>query len=346
MATKVLAAGASGNASTDANWVGGAKPVTADDIDIHQGGNITWDLALALGTYFQTTGYTGTVTQAATFSTGDVNIIAGIFAFSNSYTWTCNGGFYYTTAGNHYLGNLVLAGAAKSFYMADSLQSLAITGSYIWDSRQTGAMYCKTINNSGRYTIPWACTQWVAMHTGVTTFINTGLIDGAGKLYFYFFGSNGSVAVGNVNCQVEFFHDASGTIPTITLLSDSFLGSSLYAYCATSYTILLDLANYMLQVAGNLRLGLGGRLIQRTGRIVCDSFTEDNANVIFTQGGPFIVGNAFVATAGVFTGDSNHPTVIGGPKTVGATITGFLFTNCVINEAAKVNRPINWMMNL
>jgi hypothetical protein len=314
MATKTWNQTSGNLASTDANWVGGAKPIAGDDVvlDGTSTANMTQDLALTFGSYSQNAGYTGTVTQTASFgTTGAINLLAGTFNASSTKNVTCGGAF--TKNGglmNSAFLNLIMTGPTISIDNDVIVNSLVINES-VTLSATGGAFYVQvgpiTVASGKTLTVN-ANFNWRAYNSGV--FTNNGTINGTGSFLLYAYnGSDNTIILGTINCPVS-FQNIGLAASTIRLGADTVLGSTLNVLGATGFPMVLHHGtNYTLTVAALVTILAAGTMIQGTDRWTFAAFTQSGASSIFTQGGYLIVNGTATISNGTGWSVNENATV-------------------------------------
>lgn len=329
MVTVYWKAGASGNASTVANWntaLDGSgtdqAPATGDDVIFAQGGNCTWDIdgATAIpNSITLATGYTGTVTQ------GDVDISigaggftqqAGTATFNDVKTVTCAGPFSQTAGSlTDSKLNLVMTGAGTTLSKATSGGILSLTANEDMTATSAGTfftVYNLAIATGKILTIAEGKKLHFASASAASALANNGQVAGPGTLVIRRLNNDITMSIGAVTAPVEIYTAHGGVI---TMGANWVLGSSLTISSAhATNTITLDLNSKSLTCA-SLSIGTRG-VLTGTGTLTADSIT--------------------VGASGLFT-DTN--VTYDKTKVVGQTITW------TAAEAANASATTSWSLN-
>jgi len=280
----------SGNlASTDANWLDGTKPIAGDNIIFNSTStaSCTWDLALALGSFTTSAGYTGVITQTASFSVTSFTIGAGTFTPDVTKTLTVAGNL---SAGNGMISdtvlNLIMTGTGTTYESNNYLMSLRISGSttalnhiyYYWDSPSTLTVDagCTLTLNAGLF---WRCEDGAR-------YINSGIITGNGILSLSLKNRDASFIFGTVNSKVSLQTAGdAGASRTFTLGANAIFGKTLTIlsnHVANTCTLDLSASNYALS-ATDITIGTRGILNGRASTITCSGNWDSSAGT-FTAG--------------------------------------------------------------
>ena len=303
MATSTwIADGAHGNlASTAANW--DTPPAAGRDILFNASSvvNCTFDLTLALGAYLQNTGYSGVVTQAASFSVTSFALVAG--------TWTPNTTYTLTNSGNFTASGGAISNVYFNMIMTGDGTTLSCNSNYFPFGCLTinanvatwGPTYMPQVYNAGSPSLVVAIGKTLTLGAGGLVLFgracqqiaNSGTIAGTGTLIIQLYTQDATMgSLGIVTAPVEIVN--RGDSPAnrkVTLGADVVLGGALTVDSGhATYTMELHHgSNYILTVAGAVVQGTRGLITQGTGRWTWGSFTQSGASSIFTQGGFLIV---------------------------------------------------------
>jgi len=281
----------SGNlASTDANWLDGTKPIAGDNIIFNatSTASCTWDLALALGSFSIDTGYSGTITQAASFSVTGYSQAAGTFTGSTSW-WLTNSGNFIRVGGT-------ITDPVLQLYMTgtDSILTWGTTASAPYNLRIGGSVtstfsgshiFGLTVDIAATLTLSDATYQ--RYYSGAQYYLlNSGIITGAGTYTFDIYNADKTVSLDGMNCPIVLHGSTSETAHrTVTLTANSVIGNTLNIYSAhASNTLSLDLSssNYALS-ATDITIGTRGILNGRASTITCSGNWDSSAGT-FTAG--------------------------------------------------------------
>jgi len=170
-------------AGTSLNWDTDIHPEAGDAVVFNAGAlPCTWNLSIALGSFTIAAGYTGTITQGASFSVTSFAQGAGTYTGATGYTLTISGGFA-KTAGTFSTNvcNIAMTGTGVSLSSNALLspRSLTISGSTTISS---GGISTFMLTVSGTLTIS-ATSYWRPIN--VATYSNTGSITGASIFYVW-----------------------------------------------------------------------------------------------------------------------------------------------------------------
>lgn len=329
MVTVYWKAGASGNASTVANWntaLDGSgtdqAPATGDDVIFAQGGNCTWDIAGATAipnSITLATGYTGTVTQGdvdISIGAGGYSQAAGTATFNEAKTVTCAGPFSQTAGSlTDSKLNLVMTGAGTTLSKATSGGILSLTANEDMTATSAGTfftVYNLAIATGKILTIAEGKKLHFASASAASALANNGQVAGPGTLVIRRLNNDITMSIGAVTAPVEIYTAHGGVI---TMGANWVLGSSLTISSAhATNTITLDLNSKSLTCA-SLSIGTRG-VLTGTGTLTADSIT--------------------VGASGLFT-DTN--VTYDKTKVVGQTITW------TAAEAANASATTSWSLN-
>ncbi len=282
----------SGNlASTAANWENGSAPTTGDDVYFTSlsTADCTWNLAISAGLFKIATGYSGTITQAASFSVTNYLQAAGILTGSLSYVLTDNGAFTKTggTITSHLL-KLTMAGHGNAITL-NGITYLPVV--IINDDTSTagaGTLYgvSTTIASGKTFTIN---TEYVAYDRyGALAWSNSGTIAGSSDIQFHMREHVATtITFGTINIPVILVGDSDANFPNtiISAGAATVFGSTLTISGGTqTHTLTFDMttSNYAL-TATAITIGTRGILNARGSTITCSGSWDSSAGT-FTQG--------------------------------------------------------------
>jgi len=296
MATKTWNQTSGNLASTDANWVGGVKPVAGDNLvfDATSTANCTQDLALAFGTITLAAGYgAGIVTQGAVdFSYTDFLIAGGVWTGLITQKQTCTGDW--TKTGGTVTPNTVcitFTKAAAAIVAPLNFEDVTFNA----DCTITGTLL--TVNRN--FTIAVGKTATLNTTNGMTwrtynggAWANSGILAGSGKVDFLFYNTSLTFTPGVITAPMSISLDSSATGSYTATLSGDMTGLAAITVSSAhaSNTMTLDLSATNYAVSKTL-ITLGTRAIinGRASVIRCTGFTQSGASSVFTQGGYLIV---------------------------------------------------------
>jgi len=297
-------AGASGNASTVANWntaLDGSgtdqAPATGDDVIFAQGGNCTWDIAGATAipnSITLATGYTGTVTQGDV----DISIGAGGYSqaagrFTGSSNWViCQGGFAHTggvlSAGKP---NLEMSGNDTTLRLSDydKIGKLKITGERVnFQAPVNGCEVDGVFTNTGSVVLSGTFN----LPTHLLSASTIGNISGTGTLSFRYYNTNATIPAMTITCNLKIWSlDISTQNGTLTLGGAVSCNGLEVSSAHATYTITLDLAGFNLTARG-ITVGtrgvlLGGEgVIRNYGNFDSSAGALDAGTSQYVQAGP------------------------------------------------------------
>jgi len=275
-------------ASTAANWTGGL-PIVGDNIEFDADSaahNCTWDLALALGSFTMTADYSGTITQAASFSVTSYSQAGGTFTGNTGFTLTDSGNFNGSPTIDTV--NLIMNGAGTTITFTSRFHSLtinaAVTATTTFETINftTGTAGVFTIANGVAITVkPLILFSW-------TTWTNAGSITriGDGTLNIVFYDADRTLALGIINCPLRIYALVSAESSlTLTLSASVVLGSTLLVnsdHATNTMTLDLSALNCTLS-ATDITIGTRGIINGRGSVITCNG-TFDSSAGAFTQG--------------------------------------------------------------
>jgi hypothetical protein len=215
-----IAAGA-GNASVDANWSLGHKPTSGEDVtfDGTSTNNCNWDVAVAdLGAFTLAVGYSGTVTQAASFGVSLYSQASGTFTGNALYTLTT--GPFSKTGGT-------LSPWVLDLKIVGSSTISATGGLSLWKLSNTGtatikiAITAMNLYNSGSMSIDSGIIVSFYPYYAGYQWAWTGSASGLGILQLGLETRDASVQFSNVTCAMRLAIIGGVTPRTINLLGDS-----------------------------------------------------------------------------------------------------------------------------
>ena len=275
------------------------KPVAGDNIlfDVNSAAhNCTFDLALALGSFTMTADYSGTITQAASFSVTEYSQAAGTFTGSTSY-WLTDSGPFTSVLITPNLLKLKMIGNGNTISLSSTgvyLANLWIADNTTLTSTGTDAgngsqgVYANVLLqvDSGKiFTI--ASGKVFRLNANPVTFLtNSGTIAGPGTLQFFFHLEDATASFGIVNAPVDVYHYTITTANRIfTVGAATTLGSTptiRSGHASETMAIDLSASNYALS-ATDITIGTRGILNGRGSVITCNG-TFDSSAGAFTQG--------------------------------------------------------------
>jgi len=279
--------GANALASTQENWVSDVTPEAGDSVIFNAGAlPCTWDLSIALGSFSMSAGYTGTITQAASFSVTGYSQVAGTFTGSTSYILTCSGDFVRTggTITDNVL-RITMTGSGKVFNPTSSttLHDVVFNDDTTVSSASGLQIYHSLTVASGK-TITLTFVGSLSFKSwGGGVFSNSGTIGSTGADIFYLQlgGDTRSTAFGTINVPLTIHHiGVTHSDAKFNLAGNMIVGSTLTVSSSdATFNMTLDLtpSNYALS-ATDITLGTRGILMGR------DSAITSSGNVDFSAG--------------------------------------------------------------
>ena len=321
--TRTWAAAADGYSGIAANWSPVGVPATGDNItfDATSDYNCNWNTTATVGNFSMTTGYDGTVTNAASWGAASIYIIAGTFATGTGtqYLITVDGNLF--VSGNRYTGyrsSVTMTGTGSKFYSSSSDHSLTdlrvTTSGVTFTLSQLSVWRCMIVQSS--ITITGGVIRYISYYGGPYVFYNAATIaaTGAGAVRLEP-NNNFDAYLGTITAPLTFRNlltseriitlNTSAVCGTVSITTTSTgamrLSTSTYAFSCTSLTLLLR-----------------GAITQGTGTLSATSFTQSGADNAFIQGGNVGITNDWTQSAGTFTGDS-HTLTVGGNMAVSGT---------------------------
>jgi len=313
--TRTWAATGNSYSGIAASWSPAGVPATGDNItfDATSVYNCNWNTTVTVGTFSMNTGYTGVMTQAATFSVIDFSRVSGTSTFSTAYTFTVMRNLNVTggTTGGFYTGNLIFGGTASTVRnsLTEMLWStitvnpgctvnatlgtmqtniglisiqgtLSISGTNFWKTHQkleVGATGSIILGTNSYFTVDSSAGSYIT---------NLGSISGTGSLNTILRSGNTILRLGAISCLVRVFtmsYTGGNYIATFGGNYSLTNTLSVFSYHPT-YTATLDLSasNYALSCAG-LTVGARGILLGR-GSQITDSGAWDSSAGTFTAG--------------------------------------------------------------
>ena len=282
-------AAADGVASNPARWTPVGVPQTGDNITFDGTSvfNCNWNVVVTLGDFSMLTGYTGTITQAASFSVTSYSQATGVYTGSISYTLTDSGDF--TKTGGSVTANtltLEMSGTDKTVNITTVLymNSLTISGN-TFVVGVTVSPWNLIIALGKTLTVNVGGALMFRHYAGTTTFSNDGIIAGA-KLNIALYDADKTIDFGAITAPIEIIAVTSATTNRIlALTTDASLSSTLsFSSAHATYTITVDLSsnNYNLSTT-DITIGTRGILNGRTSIIECSGDWDSSAGT-FTQG--------------------------------------------------------------
>ena len=319
--TYTWSAGADSYAGISTSWTPNGVPGNTDTVifDATSSYNCNWNITPTLGAFYMLTGYSGTVTQAASFGvSATYTQQAGTFTGSTSY-WLNDSGSFIKTGGTLTTGvlNLNMTGASStlSVDVAVQLYKGVIFGSVTYSG--AGQISTSGYGSSNRgfsvfgalsisYGMTWA---HILAAAGSGVFLNVGTITGLGT--FEIDADTSSLPAqtfGTINCPVLIRNVGGfGSDQVLALAANTVFGSNLTVYSshATKLMTLSHGSNYQLTVSGAVVLGVRGIMTQGTGTWTFGSYTQNGASTVYSEGGNIVVDTDFSLSAGTFNGGSS-----------------------------------------
>ena len=331
--TRTWAAAGNSYSGIAASWSPAGVPATGDNItfDATSVFSCIWNTTVTLGNFQMGVGYSGVVTQAASFSVTGYVLAAGTYTGSTSYTLTDSGDFSHT-------GGTLSATTLTLTMTGDSTTIVVVANSRIngliinANVALTTANYLQvdnilTIASGKILTINSGQTlQWKTYYPA-SALSNSGTIAGAGTFLVLTAGSKPAVTVDfGVITAPTTLSSGNGQIAdmTLTLGGTGKFGSTLAVGTSdTSYghTLTLDLSasNYDLS-ATVITMGARGIINARGSSVSCSGAWDSSA-------GTFTAGTSTVYLTGtgstVKTANSNgafYDLVLGGTYTTTSSV--------------------------
>lgn len=287
--------------STGANWQNGSAPSNGDDIFFLSGSAASTANINANFGKITINGYTGVITQAAHYS----------FTTFYQNTGTYSGVFPYVTG---IYSSFIKTGGT---YTTDC-SILSILGPSTWSSNNAWNLYTLYVNstlainsNQGTYNlnVKNGCTITVAsaktltvIHRNGWTYINNGIINGAGAIKFNIKDADRTITFGNINLAIlNIWAESSATANRVVTL-----GADLT--CPNTLLVLLSShATY------TMTLNLGGK-----------SLSSNGIELSNARGGLVCTGSEIITNNGYW--DSSGTSVIWTPATSTVNMNGNNYT--------------------
>lgn len=338
MATKTWIASSAGNASTDANWSGGAKPATGDDVvfDATSVNNCSWDIdaaSVTVGSITIASGYTGTVTQAAT---ADIGIGAGGFSMAggtltaNETKWIYCAGDFNSSAGTFTSAKarVVMTGGDKTIYgrSAFAYHTIRVSASINATVGSGNFLVANLTVDSGKtLTILSGKSVFIYDYVANGTLSNSGIIGGAGT-FGISLKTNKTFALGDIRCSLSVTSDLAGATNSFTFTlsqNENFQAPITIGSGHASYTVTLDLGGKSLSCSA-LTVSTRGILTNSGAEadcVVTNAFTLSGASSSVTGNVKLNCGS-YVQSDGTLTQASDISIGAGGASISGGTFTG------------------------
>jgi PKD repeat protein len=273
--------GANALASTKENWGTDIAPTTGDSLVFNAGSaTCTFDLALALGSISITAGYSGTITQAATFQVTSYSQAGATWTGARWNKINCSGDFL-VTGGTMTQGSLLLImfGEGKTLTDASHFDSLEMYGNTTAGS---------DINVDAYFILHAGKTLTIGSHQlvdySVATWSNDGTISGTGLFTVSLHYTSRSRAFGTIiGCpvliQTEVGTDGNYVLTTTTDVS--FPSTLSIASLDATHTVTFDLStgNYALG-ATDITIGTRGILNGSASTITCSGNFDSSAGTL------------------------------------------------------------------
>lgn len=345
-------AGSAGLASVPANWNPVGVPANGDNITF-DGTSVydcTWNVEETLGDFTIDTGYTGIITQTASFECADwyynpANI--NCFVPDITYPITIEGDAYFLKSEATRAYNLVMSGSDNTLtaYLG-GFGRLTISGTIeivsplsliLTSGVSYGGLY---VTETGIFNMESGLELGVALYWG-GVYSNLGEINGDGSLTLRLYSeSKTDFLIGDIEVDL-----------TITQISGSggsrslSLGDNLDTGSTNSFTIQCQDAGQLLTFnsgtytvdTGNMIVGDRAIFTQGTGTCTFGEYLQDGYGSVFNQGGNVSVTGDFEITDGTFNGNRNYDLICSGNYTEsddGIVTDGLL--NLVMDGDTKV----------
>lgn len=314
---------AAGNAdaSTPNSWLPVGVPATGDNITF-DGTSVTdcdWDVEENLGDFDVLSGYTGGITQTATFSCVDwyynpANL--NCFVPDMTYTITVeeNASFLKTESTKSY--NLIMAGddAILTTYLG-GFGRLTITGTteiisatsiLLTSGITSGGLY---ITDSAILNIEAGLELAVPLYWG-GVYSNLGTINGEGSLTLRIYSvSMSNVLMGNIEVDLKLYQLNSGGSSRSFSIGDNLdINENSFTILSGDTTHVLTFNNGMYSVdADNMLLSTRAIFNQGTGTCTFNNYTQSGTSSIFNQDAELTIGNDFIISNGIFNAVGDMP---------------------------------------
>lgn len=324
--TRTWVAAADGYSGIASNWSPSGVPATGDNITFDGTSikNCTWNTTVTVGNFSMTTGYSGTVTNAASWGAASVYIIAGTFATgtgSTVYIITLEGNYF--LSGNRWTGwraSVTMTGASSRFYSSStdmSLTDLVVTASgTTYQAAQLSVWRSMVVQQS--ITITGGTIRYISYFGGPYVFYNAATIaaSGAGAIRIEP-NNNHDARLGTITAPLT-FRNLLSTEKVVTMNSSAVCGTITLTTTGNG-AMRLATSTYALSCT-SITMTLRGAITQGSGTISTTSFTQSGTDTQFIQGGDILCTGAWAQSAGTFTADS-HDILVGGNFALSGTST-------------------------
>jgi len=258
----------SGNlASTDANWDVAAAPALGDAVVFDAGSTAcTWDLTTFVGNFSITAGYTGIITQTASFGIQSYYQLGGTFTGDVTKVLTDSGNFI-QPAGTITNAKLQLAMTGLDKIMNIMTTNYLRNVTFLDDITTFGdikpiQLYIGAgviLNNTYKFHY---YPDYSYSH-----YLNLGTITGAGYFAFQFHGTTQYILPGDIDCEVYAVNSPAAVNAKMILRGNTVFGGNLRVNdedTGTTKTFTLDGNGSTVGVAGTLYVYRGGIIDQGT----------------------------------------------------------------------------------
>jgi hypothetical protein len=314
-----------------ASWSPAGVPATGDNITFDGTSvfNCNWNTTVTLGNWNMNTGYSGTITQASSFSIVDGVLAQGTLTLSSSYYLTVEDDILQTngiiTTG--YNSRFISLGDSAEFFLKDcQIRYIHVVGNLTISPKATYVLVARLVNDIGStltvngtnkiFGVSWS-------NTLANMYWNNGtIVSSNGGLFYWDLYIDGNIMPGMISapvtCQLNAAAPGSVILSLIgnaNLLSTFIINAN---HATRTMTFDLSTSNYAFSCAG-LTIGTRGILDARASQI-SDSAAWSSYAGTFTPGTSTVTLSGTDSTVKTSAGESFYDLVIGGTYTTQSSL--------------------------
>lgn len=323
--SRTWAATGNSDSNTASNWSPAGVPATGDNITFDSTSvfNCNWNTAVTLGDFKTSTGYSGTISQSASYGAVGWYLNSGTFTGSLSYWVTVENNITKGSGG-------AITSTTIRFNLTGATSSIGGSGAMtlgalrIYGSCTVYGTFGITLAGVGIYVhtgasiiIPSTASMVLRYYSTTALFINYGSISGAGTFTFNLYQNNRYLTPGTLSCPVTFTTIEGSNASRYVQLT----GPLNCGYLTMKSTDLAGVRTTTLKTGG-YQVSFSSISLNPRGAFECQSGSPVRASANWdTSAGTFIPGTSTVyltgtaSTVKTATGESFYNLIVGGTYT-------------------------------